>query len=175
MHQNKAVLLFDFLATDQAAQVLSVLRGEPPSAPSLGATHRAAPQNPRGRVQWVQALSGQDIIGIARLELAPPAFCYLAELVIAAPFRRSGVGSWFMHSIEQHCISLTIPRLLLQPDPDAVGFYRALKFVREPQFSGFLIKYLYPIPQPLHASAPRRPSACVAFSPAPQLLVTKTP
>ena len=71
-------------------------------------------QDARGKIQWVSVEWKAKQIGIARLELAPPEFCYLSELIISSKFRGRGVGRWFMARIEQYCHAQGIRRLLLE-------------------------------------------------------------
>ncbi|MBV8635740.1 MAG: GNAT family N-acetyltransferase [Burkholderiaceae bacterium] len=97
------------------------------------------------RIQWaVVELNGTNI-GIARLELAPPEFCYLSELIIKNKYRGRGIGQWFVHNIEQHCARWGIPRLLLQPNnAQSTSFYEALAFSPDPYVPGFLRKDINP-------------------------------
>ena len=82
----------------------------------------------RGRVQWVGVSAAHKQIGIARLELAAPAFCYVAEFIISHDWRGMGVGSWFIQQIERYCASLGIPRLMLEAAPGTDAFYATLGF-----------------------------------------------
>jgi GNAT superfamily N-acetyltransferase len=95
-------------------------------------------------VQWVTVEAGKRRIGIARLELAPPQFCYVSDLIVLSSHRGHGVGEWFMKQIEQHCIALGIPRVLLQPLGGNRGFYDKLNFTDDPLVAGFLKKELQP-------------------------------
>ena len=98
-----------------------------------------------GKVQWVTVESGKKRIGIARLELAPPQFCFVSDLIVLNGYRGRGVGVWFMQQIEQHCLQLGIPRVLLQPLGDNRGFYEKLDFVDDPLIAGFLKKEIRPL------------------------------
>lgn len=98
-----------------------------------------------GVVQWVTVESGKKRIGIARLELAPPQFCFVSDLIVLREHRGRGVGEWFMGQIEQHCRGLGIPRVLLQPMADNQGFYEKLDFVADPLVAGFLKKEIRPL------------------------------
>ncbi|MGJ7918278.1 GNAT family N-acetyltransferase [Massilia sp. LXY-6] len=100
---------------------------------------------PGGLVQWVTVESGKKRVGIARLELAPPQFCFVSDLIVLSAHRGRGVGEWFMKQIEQHCAGLGIPRVLLQPMDDNRGFYEKLAFVADPLVAGFLKKELRPL------------------------------
>lgn len=103
-----------------------------------------AQPNPLGRVQWVSVEAARDTIGIARLELAPPEFCYVADLIVASKHRGQGVGRWFLQHIEQYCAGAGIRRLLLQAAADTETFYAALQFAPDPRAPGFLKKELNP-------------------------------
>jgi GNAT superfamily N-acetyltransferase len=102
-------------------------------------------ERPGSLVQWVTVEVGKRRVGIARLELAPPQFCYVSDLIVLKSHRGRGVGEWFMKQIEQHCIGLGIPRLLLQPLDDNRGFYEKLRFVDDPVATGFLKKEVGPM------------------------------
>ena len=100
------------------------------------------PQHPLGRVQWVSVLVGKQQAGIAMLELAPPEFCYVADMIIASQFRRRGIGSWFLHAIEQYALSQGSKRLLLQAVAGTEAFYAARQFISDPYVPVFLKKDL---------------------------------
>lgn len=100
---------------------------------------------PGSLVQWAAVLSGKKTIGIVRLELAPPQFCYLSELVILSEYRGHGVGEWFMEQIERFCLARGIGRVVLQAHGDARGFYDKLRFVADPLAAGFLKKDIDPL------------------------------
>lgn len=97
-----------------------------------------------GRVQWVCVEYEKVRIGIARLELAPPEFCYVAEFIIKSKFQRKGVGRWMMRHIEDLCIRQGIRRVLLIPEKSSVAFYQTLSFADDPMVPGFLRKDLNP-------------------------------
>jgi GNAT superfamily N-acetyltransferase len=101
--------------------------------------------HPGGLVQWVTVESGKKRIGIARLELAAPQFCFVSDLIVLREHRGRGVGEWFMKQIEQHCLGLGIPRVLLQPMADNRAFYEKLDFVADPLVAGFLKKDIRPL------------------------------
>jgi GNAT superfamily N-acetyltransferase len=102
-------------------------------------------RQPGSLVQWVTVESGKRRVGIARLELAPPQFCFVSDLIVLNGHRGRGVGEWFMKQIEQHCLGLGIPRVLLQPLGDNRGFYDKLDFVDDPLLAGFLKKEIRPL------------------------------
>ncbi len=109
-------------------------------------THTAAAtaKSAAGKVQWVTLEQGKKRIGIARLELAPPEFCYLSDMIIAAAYRGKGLGHEFVRHIERYCIQRSIRRLLLQPVASTRRFYESLYFIPDPYVSGFLKKELSP-------------------------------
>lgn len=98
-----------------------------------------------GLVRWVTVERGQKRVGIARLELAPPQFCFVSDLIVLRAQRGRGVGEWFMQQIERHCMAQGIPRVLLQPMADNRGFYEKLDFVADPLVAGFLKKDIRPL------------------------------
>lgn len=101
-------------------------------------------QDARGEVQWVSVEWKAKQIGVARLELAPPEFCYLSELVISSKFRGRGVGRWFMTRIEQYCLAQGIRRLLLEAGDGTESFYKAQAFAADPLLPHLLKKDLNP-------------------------------
>jgi GNAT superfamily N-acetyltransferase len=100
---------------------------------------------PGSTVQWVAVRDGRNTIGIARLELAPPRFCFLSELVILSAHRGRGVGEWFMAQIERLCLERGVGRVVLQPHGDSDGFYARLRFEADPLVAGFLKKDIHPL------------------------------
>jgi len=115
---------------------------------------------PGSRVQWAAVVAGQTTIGIVRLELAPPQFCYLSELVILAAHRGRGVGEWFMAQIEQLCRMRGIDRIVLQPNDAARGFYDRRRYVPDPLVAGFVRKDIHPpLRKPAFPFAGSRPGA----------------
>lgn len=99
---------------------------------------------PGSQVEWATVQSGQKTIGIARLELARPQFCYVSELVILKAWRGRGIGEWFMKQIELHCFQAGLPRVVLQPKEEARAFYEKLDFVPDPLVAGFMKKDVAP-------------------------------
>lgn len=108
-------------------------------------------QHPRGKVQWVTVDSGKNTVGIARLEMAPPEFCYLSDLIILSAHHGEGVGQWFMKHIEQYCAQSGIRRLLLQAFGDTQGFYEKMHFVADPYVASFLKKEINPFQRKVFA------------------------
>ena len=101
--------------------------------------------DPRGRIVWVSVESHQKQIAIARLELAPPEFCYVADVIVSSKFRGRGVGHWFMQRIEQYCNGLGIRRLLLEAGNGTEAFYQSLAFVNDPLVPSMLKKDINPL------------------------------
>lgn len=97
-----------------------------------------------GRVQWVCVEYEKVKIGIARLELAPPEFCYVSEFIIKTKFHRKGVGRWLLRHVEDLCIQQGIRRILLNPEAGSAPFYLSLSFADDPMVPGFLRKDLNP-------------------------------
>lgn len=100
---------------------------------------------PGSQVEWATVLSGQKTVGIARLELARPQFCYVSELMVLKAWRGRGIGEWFMKQIELHCFETGIPRVVLQPKDEARAFYEKLDFVSDPLVAGFMKKDIAPM------------------------------
>lgn len=99
---------------------------------------------PGSEVKWATVRAGQKTVGIARLELARPQFCYVSELVILKAYRGRGIGEWFMKQIELHCLQAGLPRVVLQPKEEARAFYEKLDFVADPLAAGFMKKDVAP-------------------------------
>ncbi|GJJ01563.1 hypothetical protein RugamoR64_21010 [Duganella rhizosphaerae] len=109
-----------------------------PSTPEL-------PHDPRGRIVWVSVETKGKQIAIARLELAPPEFCAVSELIVRSKFRSQGVGRWFMHRIEQYCNSLGVRRLMLEAAKGSEKFYESLSFHTDPYIPTLLKKDVNPL------------------------------
>ncbi|ELX13873.1 hypothetical protein Jab_1c25130 [Janthinobacterium sp. HH01] len=103
------------------------------------------PHDPRGKVVWVSVEMKGKQIAIARLELAPPEFCAVSEVIVRSKYRSQGVGRWFMHRIEQYCNSLGIRRLVLQPTSASEKFYESLSFHNDPYIPTLLKKDVNPL------------------------------
>jgi len=122
------------------AKVLHAYRQDAnwPSSPEL-------PHDPRGKVVWVSVETKGKQIAIARLELAPPEFCAVSEVIVRSKYRSQGVGRWFMHRIEQYCNSFGIRRLVLQAANGTEKFYASLSFHNDPYLPTFLKKDINPL------------------------------
>jgi GNAT superfamily N-acetyltransferase len=105
---------------------------------------RTTPQDARGKVQWVSVEVKNKQIGIARLELAPPQFCFVTDLIVLSKFRGQGVGSWFLGKIEQYCLGVGIRRLLLEAAEGTDAFYASQGFAIDPLVPTLLKKDLNP-------------------------------
>lgn len=120
-----------------------------------GALPQRAAQDVRGKVRWVSVEANGKQIGVARLELAPPEFCFVSELIISSKFRGQGIGHWFMTRIEQYCLGLGIRRLLLEAGDGTDAFYKSQSFMPDPHMPSVLKKDIYPFQRkafipPLH-------------------------
>jgi GNAT superfamily N-acetyltransferase len=100
--------------------------------------------DPASQVRWATVESNSKTIGIARLELAPPQFCFVSDLIVLSSHRGRGVGQWLIRNIERYCLGLGFPRLLLQSLEGTIGFYEKLHFVPDPRVAGFLKKEINP-------------------------------
>jgi GNAT superfamily N-acetyltransferase len=128
---------------------------EPPTAKALASFRKDAGWNtairegtlfdPKALVRWASVEMGQRRLGIVRLELAPPEFCYVGDLIINSKFRGQGVGHWFIQHIEQYCRTLGIKRMVLNAHPGTEAFYAALAFVPDPNAPNFLKKDVNPL------------------------------
>jgi chromate reductase len=140
----KAALAFLPLAMPQAARVLQQFRKD---AGWTGTTDAAMAEalQPGSHVQWVPVRAGQKTVALARMELAPPQFCFVSDLIVLSGWRGRGVGEWIMRRIEQACLAHGIPRVVLQALAPSRGFYEKLHFVDDPLATGFLKKELNPL------------------------------
>jgi GNAT superfamily N-acetyltransferase len=128
---------------------------EPPTAKALANFRKDAGwttairantlSDPNAHVRWACVESGQRRIGIVRLELAPPEFCYLGDLIIHSKFRGQGAGPWFIQRIEQYCRTLGIRRMVLEAHPGTEEFYAGLDFLPDPRVPHFLKKDVNPL------------------------------
>lgn len=134
-------LEFRPLAAPLSAKALEAYRKD---AAMSGASPRKTAENVRGKLQWVSVEHKKKQIGIARLELAPPEFCYVSELIISSKFRGQGIGHWFMTRIEQYCLGLGIRRLLLEAGDGTDAFYKSQAFVADPLVPNMLKKEINP-------------------------------
>ncbi|MYM67971.1 GNAT family N-acetyltransferase [Pseudoduganella sp. FT55W] len=98
----------------------------------------------RGKIQWVAVEFKNKQVGIARLELAPPEFCFVSELMILSSHRGQGIGHWIMKRIEQYCLSVGIHRLLLQAGDGTENFYKSQSFINDPLMPLLLRKEINP-------------------------------
>jgi GNAT superfamily N-acetyltransferase len=142
-------LIFRPLAAPVSPKTLRAFRKDADWAPGNG--DALTDQHPRGRVQWVTVESGKSTLGIARLELAPPEFCYLSELIILRVHHGKGVGQWFLKNIEQYCAQFGVRRLLLETVDSSRGFYEKMQFVSDPHVAGFLKKEINPFQRKVFA------------------------
>jgi GNAT superfamily N-acetyltransferase len=108
-------------------------------------TPQRPPADMRGRVLWVSVTLRRQQIGIARLEVAAPAFCYIADFIISREWRGKGVGHWFIQQIERYCASLGVQRLLLEAAPGTAEFYGTLGFVPDQYVATMLCKNVAPL------------------------------
>ena len=139
---SRPELQFQPLATPPTSKVLTAWRKDAGwSVPVRPNTL----QHPHATVCWVSVMSGNERAGIARLELAPPEFCYVADLIIAEKFRRRGIGSWFLDAIEKYAGGQGIKRLVLQAEVGSEKFYESHHFISDPLVPNFLKKELSPL------------------------------
>ncbi len=111
-------------------------------------------EHPTVVVRWVGVWIDRKQVAIARLELTPPRFCYVGDLIIATPFRRRGIGSWFLEAIEKYVGGHGIRSLLLQPETGSEAFYQAHHYVSDPYRPGFLKKNLSPLQRKMFVPYP---------------------
>jgi GNAT superfamily N-acetyltransferase len=134
-------LQFRVLKTPPATKVVMNFRRD---ADAEGALPRPAASDPRGKVQWVAVELKKKQIGIARLELAAPEFCFVSELMILSSYRGQGIGHWVMKRIEQYAHSLGIRRLLLVAGEGTDNFYKSQSFISDPLMPRMLRKDINP-------------------------------
>jgi GNAT superfamily N-acetyltransferase len=135
-------LSFHPLASPLPAKVLRAFRKDAGWAETSAADAQAPA--PLGKVQWISVESEKTRVGIARLDMAAPEFCYVSEVIIASKFRGKGIGHWLFKSIEQYCAQAGIRRLLLQPKSGSTSFYASLHFVPDPYVKSYLKKDINP-------------------------------
>ncbi|MES2296028.1 MAG: GNAT family N-acetyltransferase [Pseudomonadota bacterium] len=99
----------------------------------------------QAQVRWVCVERAGVPIGIARLELAPPEFCYVAHFLVRPRWQRRGVGSWLLRAIEAYCRTLGIMRLSLQATQGSQSFYESMYFRPDPLVPQFLKKEISPL------------------------------
>jgi GNAT superfamily N-acetyltransferase len=116
-----------------------------------GKPPRATATDVRGKVQWVTVVYKAKVIGIARLEMAPPEFCFVSELIILSQYRGQGVGHWIMKRIEQYCLDHKIPRLLLEAGDGTDSFYLSQAFVADPLLPKLMRKEINPFQRKIFA------------------------
>jgi GNAT superfamily N-acetyltransferase len=134
-------LQFRVLPAPPATKVVMAFRRD---AAAEGALPHVKAADPRGKVQWVAVELNKKQIGIARLELAAPEFCFVSELVILSSYRGQGVGHWIMKRIEQYAHSLGIRRLLLEAGDGTDNFYKSQSFIADPLMPRMLRKDINP-------------------------------
>ena len=86
---------------------------------------RNVKQNPKGKPCLVSVEFQKNIIGMARLELAAPEFCFISDMVILSPYRGKGIGRWLVKQIEAYCNIFHIKRLILQSNSTNLHFYQS--------------------------------------------------
>lgn len=134
-------LQFRVLKAPPATKVVMNFRRD---ADAEGALPRPTAADPRGKVQWVAVELKNKQIGIARLELAAPEFCFVSELMILSGYRGQGIGHWIMKRIEQYAHSLGIRRLLLEAGEGTDNFYKSQSFISDPLMPRILRKDINP-------------------------------
>ncbi|MHA4870854.1 GNAT family N-acetyltransferase [Duganella sp. PWIR1] len=145
-------LQFRLLKAPPAAKVLLAFRKD---ADAGNVMPRATASDPRGKVQWVAVELKNKQIGIARLELAPPEFCFVSELMILSPHRGQGIGRWMLKRIEQYALSLKIRRLLLVAAEGTDSFYKSQAFISDPLLPRMLRKDINPFQPKIFAPSLR--------------------
>ncbi|MBV7536740.1 GNAT family N-acetyltransferase [Duganella sp. sic0402] len=141
-------LQFRLLKTPPSTKVLMAFRKD---ADSEGLMPPPKPADPRGKLQWIAIELKNKQIGIARLELAAPEFCFVSELMIASQYRGLGIGHWVMTRIEQYCLSLGIKRLLLEAGEGTDNFYKSQAFISDPLMPRLLRKDINPFQRKMFA------------------------
>ncbi|WP_343729184.1 GNAT family N-acetyltransferase [Duganella sp.] len=144
-------LLFRLLKTAPSTKVVMAFRRD---ADTEGALPRASAADARGKVQWVAVEHKNKQIGIARLELAAPEFCFVSELMILSQYRGQGIGHWIMKRIEQYALSIGIRRLLLEAGDGTDNFYKSQAFVTDPLLPRLLRKEINPFQPRLFSPQP---------------------
>ena len=134
-------LQFRLMKAAPTAKVLQAFRQD---ANMAGIAPPANAADARGRIQWISVELKKRQIGIARLELAAPEFCFVSELMILSAYRGQGIGHWVMKRVEQYCLELGIKRLLLEAGHGTDNFYKSQAFVADPLIPRLLRKEINP-------------------------------
>lgn len=85
-----------------------------------------------GKVQWIAIQWQLRQIGLARLQVAGQAFCFVSDLMILSQYRRRGIGRQAMAYIEQYALEAGLQRLFLMADEGTEHFYKSQAFVEDP-------------------------------------------
>jgi GNAT superfamily N-acetyltransferase len=141
-------LQFRLLKAPPATKVLMAFRKD---ADSEGILPRTTAADPRGKIQWVAVEYKNKQIGIARLEVAAPEFCFVSELMILSQYRGQGIGHWIMKRIEQYSLGQGIRRLLLEAGDGTDNFYKSQAFVTDPLMPRLLRKEISPFQRQIFA------------------------
>lgn len=142
-------LQFRLLKAAPSTKALMAFRRDADSEGALPPPPKAA--DPRGKLQWVAVELKNKQIGIARLELAAPEFCFVSELIILSQYRGQGIGHWIMQRIEQFCASAGIKRLLLEAGDGTDNFYKSQAFIADPLLPRLLRKDINPFQRKMFA------------------------
>ncbi|TFW16674.1 GNAT family N-acetyltransferase [Duganella callida] len=136
----------------KAALPTKVLMNFRRDAGKEGVAPSAAPADVRGKVQWVTVEHKNKMIGVARMEMAPPEFCFVSELMILSTHRGQGIGHWFLKRIEQYCLDHKVFRLLLEAGEGTDNFYRSQAFVPDPLLPRLMRKEINPFQRRIFAA-----------------------
>ncbi|NEX60904.1 GNAT family N-acetyltransferase [Noviherbaspirillum galbum] len=139
-------LTFQLLSESMARKAIEKFRRHAGWQVSNDRDHR--PAHPLGKVQWVAVDAAQKQVGIARLELAPPEFCHVSDLIILQEYRGHGIGRWLIRNIEQYAMRSKIRRLCLEPGAGTQAFYQSVGFAPEPRLPGIYTKNIFVVAKP---------------------------
>lgn len=139
MSKIDSKLSFSLLARAPSKKVMQTFQKEAGLSPVLKMKFENS-FNPNCKTQWVGVNLDNAMVGIARLELAPPEFCFISNFIVKSQYRRHGIGKWLLGEIEKYCSGIGIRRLLLKPTDESLPFYETLFFTPDPLISGYLKK-----------------------------------
>jgi GNAT superfamily N-acetyltransferase len=141
-------LQFHLLKSPPPTKVLMSYRRD---ANAEGAPPVSTPADARGKVQWVSVELKKKQVGIARLEVALPEFCFVSDLIILSPYRGKGIGHWVIKRIEQYALSAGVRRILLVAGEGTDNFYKSQSFVEDSTLPRLLRKELNPFQRKMFA------------------------
>ena len=97
---------------------------------------------------WVHLKQNGNPIGMARLYLPPknppnaPAF--IGDVIIETQHQGQGYGIHLVNAIEAYCQEKGVQLLVIEPNANSEGFWRAIGFTSKESMQGLLFKEIVP-------------------------------